>query len=130
MRVILAILACSLAFAVQADNHVDHEKIARNWLKLVDRGDYDSSWESADRTFQRRVSQDDWLNVIEYARDPLGKPVSRELISQLSKDERANRARTISLDFRTDFENRHVATERVTLQRHDNYWQVSSYLIH
>jgi len=132
MKQLIAALGCCLALSAQAENTVvsDHERIARSWLDLVDHGDYNSSWREAGETFQHRISQHDWLNVIEYARDPLGKPISRELISTPLDADSAIRNATVRLDFRTDFENRHVATERVTLRRTESHWQVSGYLIH
>ena len=107
---------------------------AKAWLKLVDNGQYQRSWHDAAPVFQQRFSTDDWVNISEYARLPLGKQLSRTLINHYRAETAAgpeNEGGTyIKLDFKTTFENRQAATERVTLHQEASDWQVTSYLIH
>ncbi len=130
MKLITLILGCWLSIAVQAgEATAQEEQIARHWLELVDQGDYLHSWEETDRKFQQRINARDWVSIVEYARDPLGHPASRKLI-QVQRNNAGNNEQFVKLDFKTDFENRHVATERITLHQRDGNWQISNYLIH
>lgn len=130
MKLITLVFCICLTLTAHAGDATQREEqIARHWLQLVDRGDYQHSWEETDQTFQQRVDAHDWISIVEYARDPLGKPVSRVLISA-HRQSRSKHEQFVKLDFKTDFENRHVATERITLHQRDDHWLISSYLIH
>lgn len=130
MKLITLILGCWLSMTVQASEATpQEEQIARHWLQLVDQGDYLHSWEETDHKFQQRINARDWVSIVEYARDPLGKPVSRKLI-QAQRHSTSSNEQFVKLDFKTDFENRHIATERITLHQRDGNWQISKYLIH
>jgi|GEM_PF-3144402 len=130
MKLITLIFCISLSITAQANETTQQEEqVARHWLQLVDRGDYLHSWEETDQNFQQRINAHDWVSIVEYARDPLGHPISRTLISS-HRQHHSKGEQFIKLSFKTDFENRHIATEHITLHQRDGHWQISSYLIH
>ena len=52
-----------------------------SWLDLMDKGDYAQSWEAGSRSFRWAVTKGDWMEALEKVRRPLGKIISRKLIS-------------------------------------------------
>src|SRR5215472_12844694 len=55
---------------------------AESWLKLVDEGQYDASWDQAAKYFKGAVSKDAWKQAAVGVRVPLGKLVSRKIKSR------------------------------------------------
>ncbi|MCV6590689.1 MAG: DUF4019 domain-containing protein [Marinobacterium sp.] len=130
LLIIIAVSLLTINLAT-ANEQSPEERIARNWLQLVDHGDYIHSWERADKSFQRRINQQDWLNVVDYARSPLGKPISRQLAKLTDDPDLSNEhERYVHLDFYTRFEHRLTATERITLHKQEQHWRITRYLIH
>jgi hypothetical protein len=97
-------------------------KIARGWLTLVDEGDRTGSWAGAAQTFQSLNTVDAWRSASEKARVPLGSVLSRALLSEQNVPAPPNGYRMVR--FRTDFANKHGATETVTLDREGEDWKV------
>jgi predicted Ser/Thr protein kinase len=51
------------------------------WLSLMDAGNYAQSWEAGSRSFRWAVTKGDWMEALEKVRRPLGKIISRKLVS-------------------------------------------------
>lgn len=69
--------------ASQATPAPDPESLARaeNFLKFVDAGDWKGSWEAAGASFQDEATLEEWIAVIEPAREQIGAFESRKLIT-------------------------------------------------
>ncbi len=52
-----------------------------SWLALMDSGNYAQSWEVGSRSFRWAVTKGDWMEALEKVRRPLGKIISRKLVS-------------------------------------------------
>ncbi|MCL2330049.1 MAG: alpha/beta fold hydrolase [Phycisphaerae bacterium] len=58
-------------------------KDVKNWLELLDRGEYDQAWKTAGETMQKMVSDKDlWGKAIQGPREAMGKVESRKLSSR------------------------------------------------
>lgn len=79
----VAVVACMAVGPLAAAGPEDTaEAAAESWLKLVDAGEYATSWEQAAKLFQGAVKQADWVQMVNGVRTPLGKVMSRKVESR------------------------------------------------
>ena len=104
---------------------------AVQWLKVVDSGEYEQSWNKAAPFFQTQISNRDWAQALEKARKPLGKVVSREVInSSLHKSlPGVPDGEYIVVILSTSFEQQSSAVETVTMSKTDDGWRAIGYFI-
>ena len=105
---------------------------ASEWLSLVDQGKYAESWETAAAYFKNAVPEKQWLQSMKGARQPLGKLVSRKLLSARFSTSLpgAPDGRYVVIQYTTSFENKSSAVETVTpMLDDDQKWRVSGYFI-
>jgi hypothetical protein len=105
---------------------------AMSWLKLVDDGQYSQSWSQAAGYFQKNVSQEQWAKMVEPVRKPLGKVLSREVMTSTYMTELpgAPDGQYVVIQFKASFENKSSAIETVTpVMDSDGKWHVSGYYI-
>jgi hypothetical protein len=105
---------------------------ARTWLALVDEGKYGDSWATAAAYFKNAITKEKWEQMLTAVRNPLGRLVSRELISKTYTQSLpgAPDGEYVIIQFATSFENKKSAIETVTpMLDSDNEWRVSGYFI-
>ena len=105
---------------------------AESWLKVVDAGQYDQSWDQAATVFQGAVSKPDWVRMLQGIRAPLGSLVSRSVESShyTTSVPGAPDGEYVVIRFETSFEHKKKAVETVTPSRDkDGVWKVSGYFI-
>lgn len=105
---------------------------AKSWLQLVDEGKYSESWSQAAEYFQKNVSEGQWEKMVEPVRKPLGKAISREVMTSTYMTELpgAPDGQYVVIQFKTSFENKTNAVETVTpMLEPDGQWRVSGYYI-
>ena len=105
---------------------------ARQWLVLVDKGQYSTSWESAAGYFRGNVTRDEWGRLLTGARMPLGKVTSRKVKAKhwSTSLPGAPDGEYVVIQFETAFENKRSAIETVTPMKEKNgAWRVSGYFI-
>ena len=128
--VVLLLLPVNASFAVSDENKPATDA-ARQWVALIDQGQYAESWEEAAELFRESITSAEWVKSLEMVRVPLGAVVSREV---------KNTARVTSLpgvpegfyviaEFDTSFQNKAGAIETITMSRQDNKWSVGGYYI-
>ena len=103
---------------------------AEEWLALVDAGDYNQSWLTANKTLKEQSEKDDWANYLKAIREPLGKIISRKV----------TRARTVTqiqgmpdgeyfqVQFEVKFANE-SGMERMTVAKEGGGWKVAGYMM-
>ena len=138
-RVVLTILILTVAsLAVAGQARADDEAVtdavaaAEAWLKLVDKGDIDQSWETAAALFKGAVTQKQWNQKLTAARGPMGKIIWRKV--EVSKYETslpgAPDGEYVVIQFKAQFENKDNAVETVVpMKDPDGEWRVSGYYI-
>ena len=107
-------------------------KVAEPWLKLIDTGKYAESWKEAATFFKKEVNEKVWLQQLTTIRKPLGKNLSRKLVSKkyITKLPEAPKGEYVVLQFESSFENKKFAVETVTPMIEKNgEWKVSGYYI-
>ena len=105
---------------------------ARDWLALIDKGDYAASWQAAGTKFRSAITAERWGESAKAVRAPLGAVVQRT-------GQRTTFAREFPgvpqgdyalVNFLTAFEKRTDTEETVTLEREaDGQWHVIGYFI-
>ncbi|WP_447759913.1 helix-turn-helix domain-containing protein [Sphingopyxis panaciterrae] len=96
---------------------------ARQWLALVDAGDWAGSWNATSQAFRSLNTLEIWTKVSESGRAPLGAVVSRQLISE--DDVPAPPAGYQVVKFKTSYANKPDAIETVSLSWEGSSWRVA-----
>ncbi len=105
---------------------------AESWLKLTDAGNGGASWEQAAKMFRGAITKEKWAEALASVRPPLGKVVSRKLISRqyTEKLPGAPDGKYVTIQFETAFEKKASAVETLTpMLDPDGVWRVSGYFI-
>ncbi len=105
---------------------------SRDWLALMDKGDYAQSWAVAAESFRGVVTKAKWADESEKIRKPLGELISRTCTTtQQTKTFPGMPDGVYWLaEYDTSFAGLKSASETVTLMREkDGRWRVISYLI-
>lgn len=105
---------------------------ARQWLTLVDKGEYEKSWQATADYFKSAVRKEQWVHQMNAYRKPLGKNISRKLIFKQYKSflPGAPDGHYVVIQFQSSFENKKKAVETVTPMMQENgEWKVSGYYI-
>jgi DNA-binding CsgD family transcriptional regulator len=100
---------------------------ARQWLELVDAGDWSASLAATTASFRSTNSIEAWEAASVEARVPLGRTLSRRLVSEEGIPAPPNGYQLVR--FRTRFENGGEATETLSLAREEAAWKVAGYYI-
>lgn len=132
---LIVILVClSFAFNSMAGEKmaIDPEKAALTWLLLIDDANYGESWETAAAYFKNAIKREKWEQMLNAVRKPLGRVLSRELISKTYTKSLpgAPDGEYTVIQFKTSFENKISGIETVTpMLDPDGIWRVSGYFI-
>ncbi|MBS1800055.1 MAG: DUF4019 domain-containing protein [Acidobacteria bacterium] len=121
------------ALAQAKDSRLEAAQRAdETWLALVDSSKYAEGWKSASAPFQAAVSQDKWVEAMTAARTPLGKLVSRKLVSATYSNALpgAPEGEYEVLIYETIFEHKPLAHETIiAMLEKDAAWRVAGYYI-
>jgi hypothetical protein len=106
---------------------------AGSWVKIVDAGNYGSSWEEAATVFKSAVTSEQWTAAASGARGPLGSLVSRTLASRTVTDQPppgAPAGNYAIIRYTTAFANVPTVNEMVVLILDgDRGWRVAGYTV-
>ena len=105
---------------------------AQSWLKLVDNGKYLDSWKKTTDYFKSIISEKKFKKDTSAVRIPLGKVISRKLLSATSKSKLpgAPDGEYVIIKYNTSFKNKKLAIETIILKlAKNNSWKVDGYFI-
>jgi hypothetical protein len=105
---------------------------AQAWLATVDDGHYAQSWNQSSELFRQAITQDKWVSALEGARKPLGKLVSRTVMTVQTATHLpgAPDGQYAVMQFNTSFANKQSAVETVTFMlEKDGKWKAAGYYI-
>ncbi len=130
----VAIITLATAGSVRAADKPEDlaQAAAESWLKLTDAGNGGASWEQAAKMFRGAITKEKWAEALASVRPPLGKVVSRKLISRqyTEKLPGAPDGKYVTIQFETAFEKKASAVETLTpMLDPDGVWRVSGYFI-
>jgi len=95
---------------------------ARDWLALVDKGDWNASWEATGQSFKALNTAETWARVARQVQGPLGAVKARVLLSEESVPAPPYGYQMVK--FRTDYANKAGAIETLSLVREGGSWRV------
>ena len=127
-------LACIAACTPKSNPEAEKAaaESARDWLALVDEGNYAESWENTAPYFRNAVAKEQWEKSLTAIRNPLGAVESRKLKSARYRTTLpgAPDGEYVVIQFSTSFEKKKSAIETVTpMLCDDGQWRVSGYYI-
>lgn len=104
---------------------------ARDWLAIVDRFDATASYKEAGAAFRTALSPQAWSAALTKARVPLGAVLTRTAVqTRFAGNVPGQPAGEYALIiFRSSFEKKKAARERVTLAVDGYHWRVVGYTI-
>ncbi len=129
---LISILLLSQPLFARQDIEKPAIAAAEAWLSLVDEGNYLESWKAGATYFKNAVTQDQWMQSMVAFRKPLGKTLSRKLMSAkyATTLPGAPDGEYVVIQYQTSFENKLSAVETVTPVIDKNgSWRVSGYYI-
>jgi hypothetical protein len=130
---LLAVLLIAAAPAIAQDPRESTVgAAARDWLALIDKGDYDASWKAAGAKFRAAMSTQQWGTAVGGVRAPLGSVKQRSSVrTAFTREFQGVPEGDYALvNYRTSFEKRDDSDETVTLEREsDGQWRVIGYFI-
>ena len=129
----VALLALVIAPLVAAqDAHSSEvQNAAREWLKLVDAGDYSASWKSAGKKFQQTFTEASWADAASRLRAPFGVAETRTVaLTHFDKHfPNLPDGDYALVQFRTSFKGKDYSGETVNLEHEDSGWRVIGYFV-
>lgn len=110
------------ASAAVSTANAEVERAARDWLELGDERRWRDGWNATGKSFRTLNTLERWADAAQKVRVPLGKMISRTMISQDSVPAPPSGVQVVK--FRTSFANKADAVETVSLAREDGAWRV------
>lgn len=105
-------------------------KAAQDWLATVDSGQYGQSWDEASSFFQKRVTKQQWEQMLNQVRAPLGKLESRQFKSASeTPPPGAPAGKYVTLQFNTRFAKVGDTVETIIPTLDNGKWKVSAYFV-
>jgi hypothetical protein len=118
--------------ACSQDKKIVAEGAARDWLKLVDSGNYAQSWDDTGNVLKATVAREQWQELLARNRGPLGALISRKLTSAeyTTQLPGAPDGQYVVLQYESNFEHKSSTLETVTpaLDK-DGKWRVCLYTV-
>lgn len=107
------------------------ERAALEWLTLIDKGEYQQSWEQSDSIVKQQVTASQWSTAIQQTRTHFGALKSRELASAQFPQSLPGLpdGQYAILMFNTQFGQKNESVETVSLSGNNGEWKVMGYFI-
>ena len=104
---------------------------AREWLALIDNGQWEESWQQAGLLFRSEITSGRWTHQLRPVREQLGGVVSRAFLNAEPAESLpgAPDGDYVVLQFATAFETMPEAVEVVTLAKEETGWAVIGYFV-
>ena len=118
--------------AEKRDREKETRAAALHWLQLVDAGNYAQAYEEEPARLRASTTEAQFNRSMEGRRAPFGKVLSRKFIGAAftRKLTGSPDGQYESILFRTSFEHKKVAAERVILAYESSQWRVVDYRVY
>jgi hypothetical protein len=83
LAIVGLILPGVTAMASDSEKESAAVSAAEKWLATVDAGEYAASWQEAAELFRNAVTKEEWEQLMQAGRKPLGKLISRTVKSKI-----------------------------------------------
>lgn len=107
------------------------ESAARDWLSIVDAGEYAASWREAGALFREQLTREVWAHAVSSVRKPLGVLRSRGVkdVRYATRLPGVPDGEYVVFRFDSAFANKAAAIETVTAVSEEGVWRVVGYFI-
>jgi hypothetical protein len=124
--------SASKSLAEKKEREKETRATALEWLTLVDAGDYPAAYAMEPTRLRAATTEEQFIRSMEGRRAPFGQVLSRSFIGAAftRKLTGAPDGRYESILFRTSFENKKLAAERVILSHESGQWRVVDYRVY
>lgn len=136
LLVFAALAAALLLRTVQAEEDPKAAAVAAMevWLKGIDEGDYEQSWDQASAFFRGAVTKEQWVAALKAVRGPLGKCEKRQLISaayqtEIPENGTITKGDFVIAQFDAAYANMKYTVETVTFMKDDGVWKAGGYFV-
>lgn len=104
---------------------------SQSWLKLIDSGRYGESWDQASALMKLTIHKDEWQQLMDKVRKPLGQMTSRQVLDQrvATNPHGLPKGDYQVMFYKTAFTGKPMAYELVTLFLEDGQWRVMTYQV-
>lgn len=128
-KLILLLTLCFSSFI--SANESSASTAAKEWLTIVDAGNYTQSWQKSDSFFQSVLSQSQWDSSLKGFRSTLGEVHSRSEIGAkiYATLPGLPDGEYVVIQFQTEFQNKKSAIETLTLSKNSGQWLAIGYFI-
>ena len=122
----------SKSHAEKRDREDETRAAALHWLRLVDAGDYEQAHEEESARLRTSTTEAQFIRSMEGRRAPFGRVLSRKFIGAAftRKLTGSPDGRYESILFKTSFQHKAVAAERVILTYESRRWRVVDYRVY
>ena len=132
---LIPLAGCAAHSRVRAEKRADESTtrgVAERWLEMLDDGDYEEAFEHESLRFRISGTQKQFVRYMQGRRAPFGHVESRKFIGAASMKKMVGvpDGNYESVLFKSIFENKSVAAERVILTRESDRWRVIDYRIY
>ena len=132
---LISLAGCATHSRVRAEKRADENTtrgVAERWLEMLDDGDYEEAFEHESLRFRISGTQKQFVRYMQGRRAPFGHVESRKFIGAASMKKMVGvpDGNYESVLFKSIFENKSVAAERVILTRESDRWRVIDYRIY
>ena len=132
LAIVALILSGVTAMASDSEKEAAAVSAAEKWLVSVDAGEYAVSWQEAAELFRNAVTKEEWEQLMQAGRKPLGKLISRTVKTKFYTTSMPDgpEGEYVVIQFATSFEYKEKTIETVTpMLEKDGKWRVSGYYI-
>ena len=132
---LIPLAGCATHSRVRAEKRADENTtrgVAERWLEMLDDGDYEEAFEHESLRFRISGTQKQFVRYMQGRRAPFGRAASRKFIGAASMKKLVGLpdGDYESVLFKSTFENKSVAAERVILTKESDRWHVIDYRIY
>ena len=124
--------SASKSLAEKKTREKETRAAALEWLALVDAGKYPEAYAMEPARLRAATTEEQFIRSMEGRRAPFGRVLSRSFIGAAftRKLTGSPDGRYESILFRTSFENKKLAAERVILSHESHQWRVVDYRVY
>lgn len=132
---LIPLAGCATHSHVHAEKRADESTtrgVAERWLEMLDDGDYEEAFEHESLRFRISGTQKQFVRYMQGRRAPFGHAEWRKFIGAASMKKIVGLpdGHYESVLFKSTFENKTIAAERVILTKEADRWQVIDYRIY
>lgn len=135
-RIIFSVfILYAFSFSIAQTNDIAKDSSAiysvNSWIKIIDEGNYEKSWDVSSELFKRAVTKEQWVKAVSTSREPFGKLLIREIKTKKYNTQLPGvpDGEYYSFEFNSSFEKKKESVETITAILENGEWKIIGYFI-